>query len=239
LAAVRTADTVSAIPMDPVVHLRDAVCLLDRFPALAGVDLDVAAGEVLLVTGPNGAGKTTLLRAIAGLVPFTTGEAIVLGHDLRRDRRQVRRDVALVGHGAALYDDLTVVENIRFWARASARHVTDADVDAALERARVDARLRHVVAARLSAGQRRRTAFAVLLARRPELWLLDEPHAGLDAASRDALDGEITAAAAAGTTVILASHELERAGAVATRAVTVAGGHAVDVTTTKVPTRAS
>lgn len=233
------ADTVSSIPMDTVVHLRDAVCLLDRFPALAGVDLDVAAGEVVLVTGPNGAGKTTLLRAIAGLVPFTSGEAVVLGHDLRRDRRAVRREVALAGHGAALYDDLTVVENVRFWARASVRDVTDADVDAALERARVDSRLRDVVAARLSAGQRRRTALAVLLARRPRLWLLDEPHAGLDAASRDALDAEIAGAAAAGTTVVLASHELERAGAVATRAVTIAGGHAIDLPTNRAPSRAS
>jgi len=223
-AADRPADTVTAIPMDPVVHLHDAVCLLGRFPALAGVDLDVAAGEVLLVTGPNGAGKTTLLRAVAGLVPFTSGTAIVLGHDLRRDRRAVRRDVALVGHGAALYDDLTVVENVRFWARASARDATDADVDAALERARVDARLRDVVAARLSAGQRRRTALAVLLARRPKLWLLDEPHAGLDAAGRDELDAVLRAATAAGATMIVASHEMERAGALATRMVEVAGG---------------
>src|SRR3954454_6268207 len=150
----RDAGSVAAIPMDPVVHLRDAVCLLNRFPALAGVDLDVAAGEVLLVTGPNGAGKTTLLRALAGLVPFTTGEAVVLGHDLRRDRRTVRREVALVGHGAALYDDLTVVENVRFWAGASPRDATDVAAVAALDRARVDARLRDVVAARLSAGQR-------------------------------------------------------------------------------------
>jgi len=166
----------------------------------------------------------------------SSGEAVVLGHDLRRERRAVRREVALVGHGAALYDDLTVVENVRFWARASDRVVTAADVDAALERAQVDARLRDVTAARLSAGQRRRTALAILFARRPRLWLLDEPHAGLDAASRDALDAEIASASAAGTTVVLASHELERAGSIATRAVTVAGGHAVDLPPTPSPT---
>src|SRR5256885_6150110 len=78
--------------MDSVaVHLHAAVSLLGRFPALAGVDLDVAPGEVVLVQGPNGAGKTTLLRACAGLVPIVDGEATVLGHDLRRDRRSVRR----------------------------------------------------------------------------------------------------------------------------------------------------
>ncbi|HYD11049.1 MAG TPA: heme ABC exporter ATP-binding protein CcmA [Acidimicrobiales bacterium] len=204
--------------MDAVVHLRAAVCLLGRFPALAGIDLDVASGEVLLVTGPNGAGKTTLLRAIAGLVPVAEGEATVLGHDLRKDRRAVRRHVGLLGHGAGLYEDLTVEENIRFWARGAA------DVDGAMARAGVDGRVRNVVAARLSSGQRRRTALAVLLARAPELWLLDEPHAGLDAAGRDVLDGEIAAAAARGTTVVLASHEVDRVAAVATRTVVVAGG---------------
>ena len=208
---------------DPVVHLRAAVCLLDRFPALAGVDLDVAPGEVLLVTGPNGAGKTTLLRAIAGLVPVVDGDAIVLGHDLRKDRRAVRAHVGLLGHGAGLYDDLTVEENVRFWARGH-------DVDAAMARAGVDGRVRGVVAARLSSGQRRRTALAILLARSQRLWLLDEPHAGLDAAGRDVLDGEIARAAADGTTVVLASHEVDRATAVATRSVVVAGGHAHDST---------
>jgi heme ABC exporter ATP-binding subunit CcmA len=211
--------------MDAVVHLRGAVCLLGRFPALAGVDLDVDAGEIVHVSGPNGAGKTTLLRALAGLVPITDGDAVVLGHDLRRERRAVRRDVALLGHGAALYDDLTVAENVRYWARASR---AAADVDDAMRRAGVDARVRDVVGARLSAGQRRRAALAILLARSPRLWLLDEPHAGLDAAGRDALDAEIAAAARRGTTVLVASHELERAGGVATRSVTIAGGHHVE-----------
>jgi len=203
-----------------VVHLHDAVCLLNRFPALAGIDLDVAPGEVVLVTGPNGAGKTTLLRAVAGLVPVVEGEAVVLGHDLRRDRRSVRAEVGLLGHGAGLYEDLTVEENVRYWSRGHG------DVDAAMARAGVDGRVRSVTAARLSSGQRRRTSLAILLARSPRLWLLDEPHAGLDAAGRDVLDAEITRAAADGTTVLLASHEIDRAAAVATRTVVVAGGQA-------------
>ena len=68
--------------MPAVVRLRSAVCLLGRFPALAGVDLDVAAGEIVLLSGANGAGKTTLLRLSPGLVPLYSGEATVLGHDL-------------------------------------------------------------------------------------------------------------------------------------------------------------
>src|SRR5437879_11185063 len=105
--------------MPPAVRFRAAVSLLGRFPALAGVDLDVAAGEVVLVQGPNGAGKTTLLRACAGLVPVVAGEAEVLGHDLTRDRRAVRRRIGLLGHATFLYDDLTVFDNVRFAVRAA------------------------------------------------------------------------------------------------------------------------
>src|ERR1700712_5787800 len=93
--------------MDAVVRFRAAVCLLGRFPALAGVDLDVAAGEIVLLQGPNGAGKTTLLRACAGLVPIVEGSAEVLGVDLVADRRPVRPLVGLLGHATGLYDDLS------------------------------------------------------------------------------------------------------------------------------------
>jgi heme ABC exporter ATP-binding subunit CcmA len=208
--------------MDPVVHLRAAVCVLGRFPALAGIDLEVGAGEVVLLRGPNGAGKTTLLRAVAGLVPVVRGEAIVLGHDLRKDRRAVRRQVAMLGHATGLYDDLTVDENVRFWARAAR---SQADPGVAQDRAGVEARVRDVAVGRLSAGQRRRASLAALLVRDARLWLLDEPHAGLDAAGRDLLDDLVRSVAAAGTTVLLASHELERATPLVDREVVVAGGH--------------
>src|SRR5687768_3286949 len=155
--------------MGPAIHLRSAVVLLGRFPALAGVDLDVAPGEVVLVRGRNGAGKTTLLRACAGLVAVSGGEAVVLGHDLRRDRRNVRRRVGLLGHATFLYDDLTAEENVRFGVRAAGG--SEADVGPALARVELDGRLGGVVAGRLSAGQRRRVSLAVLVARRPELWL--------------------------------------------------------------------
>ena len=112
--------------MDPAVHLRGAVCLLGRFPALAGADLDVDPGEVVLLRGPNGAGKTTLLRALAGLLPVTRGEAVVLGHDLVRDRKAVRPHVGYLGHSPGLYDDLTVRDNLRFWARAGRHELGDA-----------------------------------------------------------------------------------------------------------------
>jgi heme ABC exporter ATP-binding subunit CcmA len=205
-----------------VVSLHDVVAVLGRFPALAGASLEVSAGEVLLLQGPNGAGKTTLLRLCAGLVPLARGTAHVLGHDLRSDRAAIRRHVGLLGHQNGLYADLTVRENVRFWGRTAGASMQE--IDAALAQLGLDGRLASVAAGRLSAGQRRHTALACLIARRARLWLLDEPHAGLDADGRDLLDSVIRMAVRAGATVMVASHELERAEALATRVVTVTGG---------------
>jgi heme ABC exporter ATP-binding subunit CcmA len=208
--------------VETVVHLRAAVSLLGRFPALAGVDLDVSDGEIVHLQGPNGAGKSTLLRACAGLVRVADGEAVVLGHDLRRDRRSVRREVGLVGVETFLYDDLTVEENVRFWTRAA--RADPAQAEAAMHRLGLGERLRTVPAGKLSTGQRRRASLASMLVRRPRLWLLDEPHAGLDHEGRDVVDALIRDAASAGATVLVASHELERAGGLGGRTVTIAGG---------------
>jgi heme ABC exporter ATP-binding subunit CcmA len=195
--------------------------MLGQFPALAGADLDVDTGEIVLLSGPNGAGKTTLLRLCAGLLPLRAGQAEVLGVDLTRDRKSVRRSLALVGHETFCYDDLTFGENLRFAARASGRTVADAD--AALDRLSLR-RVADVTHGRLSQGQRRRLALAIALARRPRLLLLDEPHAGLDEHGRAILEEVVRAAPAKGCTVLLASHELELARRLATREVQLVAG---------------
>ena len=216
----------------PVVDLRGAVALLGNFPALAGVDLTVEPGEIVLVRGPNGAGKTTLLRLCAGLVRPEAGSVEVLGHDLVHERRSVRRRVALLGHATGLYDDLTVLQNVHFWARAaglSAEEATDR-VGVAMVRLGVAERLFGQPVHTLSAGQRRRASLAALVVRRPELWLLDEPHAGLDQAGRDVVDVLIGDAVASGATVLVSSHELDRVAVLGPRVVTIAGGVVVDDT---------
>lgn len=196
--------------------------LLGQFPALAGVDFESERGEAVLLQGPNGAGKTTLLRLCAGLLRLEQGRGRVLGYDLTDDRRAVRRRVAYVGHRTMLYDDLTVRENLDFWGRAAG--VEAGQIRAAADRLGIEARLTDVPVAKISAGQRRRVALAVAAARRPELWLLDEPHAGLDREGRDIVDDLIGRASDAGGTVLIASHELDRVVPVVDRTVTIAGG---------------
>jgi len=223
---VPLAASTMGVAMGPVIDMQDVVVLLDRFPALAGLTARVEPGEVVLLRGPNGVGKTTFLRACSGLLSISAGRAEVLGHDLVRSRRGVRRHVAMLGHDTQLYDDLTVLDNVRFWSRAT-DSTGQVAVDA-LKRMEVPARIMDVQVERLSAGQRRRVAIAVVIARRPRLWLLDEPHAGLDQSGRDLLDTLLLEAVAAGGTVVFASHELDRAMAVAHRVLVFEGGRVLE-----------
>ena len=209
--------------MPLVVRLRSAVCLLGRFPALAGVDLDVAPGETVLLSGGNGAGKTTLLRLVAGLLPLHQGQGEVLGTDLARDRRSHRRRIGFVGQDTGCYDDLTVRENLRFATKAVGAPIDAADE--ALTALELD-RLADVHHGKLSTGQRRRLGLAIAFARQPDLFLLDEPHAGLDAPGRAYLDRVLARAAAEGRSVLIASHELELVRPFSTREVVLTNGQA-------------
>jgi ABC-type transport system involved in cytochrome c biogenesis ATPase subunit len=137
-------------------------------------------------------------------------------------RESVRSRVGLLGHANGVYGDLSVRENVEFWGATVG--ATADEIASSLQRLGLASRLADVQVARLSAGQKRRTALACLVARRASLWLLDEPHAGLDAAGRDELDATLRSAVDAGATVMVASHELERAGSLATRVVDVVAG---------------
>ena len=215
------------MPQSQAVEIRDAVVMLGRFPALAGATLSIARGESVLLRGPNGAGKSTLLRLCAGLLRPARGVAQVLGIDLMKDRRAVRHRIGYVGHQSMLYDDLTVSENLDFWSKAAG--VEPGQQRAAAERMQIDERLYDVPVRSLSAGQRRRTSIAVAAARRPELWLLDEPHAGLDQDGRQVIDDLISDAAEAGGAVLVASHELDRAQTVVHRTLEISGGMASEI----------
>jgi len=214
-------------PDAPAVELVDVVATLGGYPALAGVDLTIARGDVVALRGPNGAGKTTVLRVCAGLCGVARGRGRVLGLDLEDDRGAVRARVGLIGHRNGLYGDLTVAENVRFWGATVG--ASTSEIETAMSTMAVAGRLADVQVRRLSAGQRRRTALAVLMVRRAELWLLDEPHSGLDATGRDELDRVLRLAADAGATIVVASHEIDRVSALATRSVTVVAGRVTEV----------
>lgn len=198
---------------------------LGQFPALTGATMNIRQGEVVLIKGPNGAGKSTLLRLCAGLLPMRSGIGTVLNFDLRTQRMELRAHIGLLGHRTGLYPDLTVSENLKFWA--SAYGANDIEVDNAMEFFGLNDRLGSVQVQNLSEGQRRRTSLALLLIKRPSIWLLDEPYSGLDSNGRELVNSSILQASELGTTVLIASHEIDKIGSTQERTLFVKGGRIV------------
>jgi ABC-type multidrug transport system ATPase subunit len=204
----------------PAVGLNVVTRVFGVLPALVRVDLRVERGETLLVRGPNGAGKTTLLRVIATALSPTYGTGSVLGFDLHIDREEIRRRVELLGHRTRLYEDLTGRENLRF---ACMLHGIDPNgIHRVLDRVGLGEAAEERVRG-YSQGMRQRVAVARALLRSPELLLLDEPYAGLDASAKEVVDDAIREAGRVGRTVILATHDPTR-GEMAGRTVSMEAG---------------
>jgi ABC-2 type transport system ATP-binding protein len=173
--------------------------------ALDGVTLRVRPGEIYGLLGPNGAGKTTLIRAIVGLVAPDSGTVTVLGR--RLPDLDILGRVGYMTQAAALYPDLSVEENLRFFAAISG---ADSNVDEALKLVELDQRRKSVVAT-LSGGMKQRCSLACALVHRPRLLLLDEPTVGVDPALRVQFWDHFRDMAAAGTTIIISSHVMDEA----------------------------
>jgi ABC-2 type transport system ATP-binding protein len=188
---------------DLIISVVDLTVELGGNPVLQGMDLTVAAGEIVAVVGPNGSGKSTLLRCLAGLQPAASGEVRVFGKPPADDGPFWRR-VALLAEEPAWYPGLTVGEHLELMAAVHPR--ARMTVEAALEvfalRERADA-----PPLNLSTGQRQRLSLAATLLRPSTLLLLDEPERGLDAGFRAALAGLLTTYTDEGGTVVMATHD--------------------------------
>lgn len=167
-------------------------------PVLERIGFALSAGEAMAVTGPNGAGKSTLLRAVAGLVPLAAGRI-----DWRGDGAPIGEAAHYFGHLDALKPTLTVADNLVLWSKVAG--APGLGVIEALEEVGLD-HLDDMPAAYLSAGQRRRAAFARLLLVRRPLWLLDEPTAALDAAAEATFAALLRAHVAGGGLALVATH---------------------------------
>ena len=182
---------------------------------LDGLDLDVAPGEVVALVGPNGAGKTTLLRCVVGADAPERGRVVLDGADLDERRPAVRRAVAAVLDDLDFFPDLTVAEHLDLLGRAHGTPEPERATDDALTELGL-VEVADQLPGTLSSGQRRRLALATTVVRPARLLVLDEPEQRLDVAGRAWLGEHLRARAAAGTAVLLASHDeelLARAGA--------------------------
>ena len=177
--------------------------------ALAGVDLELARGETLLVLGPNGAGKTTLLRILATLLRPSGGEARALGCAIPAETWKLRGRIGFLGHEPLLYRDLSGRENLRFHARLHGLRgdTAEARIEELLSAVAMERRAEERVA-ELSAGMRQRLAICRCVLHEPELLLLDEPDSNLDAEGRELARALIGPAPR--RTRVVVSHDPER-----------------------------
>jgi zinc transport system ATP-binding protein len=218
----------------PVVEVRGAVAGYGGRAVLRGVDLTVRAGEVVAILGANGSGKSTLVRVVLGLVPLAAGSVTVFGARGRRERRAQARRIGYVpqrvGAGSGVPATVReVVESGRLARRGLLRPARAADrtaVTTALAAVGLAERAGTPVTA-LSGGQQQRVLIARALAAEPELLVLDEPTAGVDAASQDAFAEALAKAVSAGATVLLVAHELGPLAPLVSRAVVVHDGAVV------------
>ena len=193
---------------------------------LKGVDLSIAKGETVALLGANGAGKSTLMRIVAGLSQPDRGEVRLGGVSTKRAGNELRRYIGLVGHAPLLYDGLSGLENMNFFAGMYDIIDPDARIESVLRE--VDLWLRRVDAVRTySRGMTQRLAIARAILHDPPVLLLDEPDTGLDQASVDMLQRLIQQLGSANRAVLLTTHNLERALAWSDRICMLAGGEIV------------
>jgi ABC-2 type transport system ATP-binding protein len=210
--------------MAPILSIRDLRKTYDSgFEALKGVSLDLEEGEILALLGPNGAGKTTLISAVCGITRITGGTATVAGHDIQRDWRAARSLVGLVPQEISLEPFDRVANTVRFSRGLFGKPGDDAKVESVLRQLSLwdkrEARINE-----LSGGMKRRVLIAKALAHEPRVLFLDEPSAGVDVELRHGMWQVVEDLRREGVTIVLTTHYIEEAEAIADRVAVINKG---------------
>lgn len=197
---------------DPILSVRELSKKFGGFTAVDRISFDVARGEIFGFLGANGAGKTTAMRMLCGLSYPTSGSGTVAGCDVMREGERIKRRIGYMSQRFSLYDDLTVLENIRLYGGIyglSRRRILRRAVEI-LRRLDFRSESRTLVGA-LPLGWKQKLAFSVATLHRPELVFLDEPTGGVDPITRRQFWELIYEAAAGGTTVFVTTHYMDEA----------------------------
>lgn len=194
--------------------------------ALRNVTFRVMPSEIVALVGPNGAGKTTLLRALATLARPNAGKIFIGKIPLAQHANAARGALGFVGHQTFMYDDLTALENLTFYARLYDLPNVATRVREVAERVGIAHRLNDL-ARTLSRGLQQRLTLARMLLHAPAVFLLDEPYTGLDKVAADMLDAIMLEAKSEGRAVLFSTHDLERGLAIADRAIIMKAGRIV------------
>jgi ABC-2 type transport system ATP-binding protein len=194
---------------EPVVISENLTHRFGDFVAVDHVSFSVQAGEIVGYLGPNGSGKTTTIRMLLGLLAPSEGSATVLGFDAFRQSEQVRAQSGYMSQKFALYDDLTVWENLVFYGGIYGIH-DKVRIEQTLEQVGVASHAKDQAKA-LSAGWRQRLALAIALVHKPRLLFLDEPTSGVDPTARRSFWDLIYSLAVEGVTILVTTHYMDEA----------------------------
>lgn len=194
--------------------------------ALKSTTLTIEAGEIVALAGPNGAGKSTLLRILATLARPTRGRVAINRVEIPEGAMRARAAIGYVGHQTLLYDELTIAENLRYYARLYALSEIDARILQVAAQVGIEKRLNDS-ARTLSRGYQQRVALARALLHQPTVLLFDEPWTGLDQNSSHVLNNIFETIRQTGATVLFSSHEFERSLNVAQRALIMRNGRII------------
>ncbi|SOC06706.1 ABC transporter ATP-binding protein [Rhodobacter maris] len=192
----------------PAITVTDLVKVYGSRTVVDHVSMEVAPGEIVGFLGPNGSGKTTTIRMMCGLLTPDGGSGKVLGHDILRAQRAIKREVGYMTQRFSFYEDLTIEENLRFVAGVYG--LEKGAVAQALADLGLTSR-KHQLAGALSGGWKQRLALAACIMHRPKLLMLDEPTAGVDPKARRDFWDEIHERAAEGLTVLVSTHYMDEA----------------------------
>lgn len=194
----------------PVIVVKDLVRTFGDFTAVANTSFDVKRGEIFGLLGPNGAGKTTTFRMLCGLLPASSGYLEVAGKNLRTARAEARAKVGYVSQKFALYSNLTVLENLKFFGGAYglAGKKLNQQIDKALQQYDLKP---HIKSGDLPGGYKQRLSMAAALLHDPEILFLDEPTSGIDPLARRSFWYSIGELANQGITIIITTHFMEEA----------------------------
>lgn len=194
------------------VTVRNLTKRFGDFTAVDGIDFEVRRGEIFGFLGPNGAGKTTTIRMMLGLLPPSAGSVEVLGIPVADHPEQLRPRVGYMAQRFSLYNDLTVLQNLRFYGRAYGleNDLLNRRIQEALALTDLEGR-EYVHTKDLSGGWRQRLALNAAILHRPELVFLDEPTAGVDPVSRRAFWDLLYKLVADGVTVFVTTHYMDEA----------------------------
>ena len=211
---------------DYAVRLRGVTKSFGRTPVLRGIDLDVPTGQVLSLLGPNGSGKTTLINILATLARADAGQVQVGGIVLDGNGSRIRRVIGVVTHDPLLYDDLTARENLRFTCRMFGLDRIDERIERVAGLVGMTSRLDQR-SGTMSHGMKKRFSIARSLLHDPSVLLMDEPDSGLDQEALSLLDALISDRANKRRTVIMATHNLDRAISLGDRVAILSNGRVV------------